>query len=193
MILKQEQASHRRVFELKTNTLLIKTKSLGESKEWSVDLLNIGEDKFYITYSRVGPKILGSFFFVIVIATIIAFILEGDKMANLPILLMAIVFMGGLGLLAFKSPMKNELHLRGGSERIMFLYNSPSKEEMEAFIDALTKRTHEILLEKYGGIDPDLPEETQINNLYWLKERGLFSEEKYKELKQEYRERRLMT
>lgn len=74
----------------------------------------------------------------------------------------------------------------------MFLLDSPSQEEMDNFIAEIIKRSRKILLEKYGKVDADLPEETQFNNFYWLKNRGIISEEEYKELKQEYRERRLI-
>jgi hypothetical protein len=64
---------------------------------------------------------------------------------------------------------------------------------MENFVEEIIHRTRSVLLEKYGKIDPDLPEEIQMNNLYWLKNRGLISEEAYENLKLEYKTRRLMT
>lgn len=90
------------------------------------------------------------------------------------------------------APLRNELILTGGSAQIMFLLDSPSQEEMDNFIAEIIKRSRKILLEKYGKVDADLPEETQFNNFYWLKNRGIISEEEYKELKQEYRESRLI-
>jgi len=88
--------------------------------------------------------------------------------------------------------LRNELLLVGGAQQVMFLLDCPTKKEMEDFIAEILKRSRKVLLDKFGKIDPDLPEETQINNLYWLKNRGLISEDKYEELKQEYKERRLM-
>ena len=111
---------------------------------------------------------------------------------NIGALILGVFLFGGLGLLAFLSPMRNEVHLVGGAQQVTFLLDRPSKKEMEDFIEEIIKRSRKILLEKFGKIDPDLPEETQINNLYWLKNRGIISEEEYEELKLEYKERRLI-
>jgi hypothetical protein len=194
MKLAQKQGSRRREFELIGNKLHVKTKSMGEKNEYSIDIEHLGEEKYYKTYSRVGPRIVGSVFYAILVMTLIVFFQEENWRSgeNLGILISAILFCGGFGSLAFFGPMRNELHLVGGSAQVMFLLNSPSKEEMENFINEIIARSRKILTEKYSKIDPDLPEEVQINNLYWLKQRGLISEEDYEDLKQEYRNKRLM-
>ncbi len=194
MKLIQKQGSRRNEFKLSGNTLHIKTKSMGETKEWSVDVEYIGEERFYKTHSRLGPRIVGVLFFMVSIVSIVGFFLEKDwsNGDNIGALILGVFLFGGLGALAFFAPLRNELHLVGGSAQIMFLLNSPSKEEMEDFIQEIIKRSRTVLLEKYTKIDPDLPEETQINNFYWLKQRGLISEEEYEDLKQEYKTKRLM-
>ena len=171
-----------------------KTTSMGETKEWSVDVEYIGEERFYKTNSRLGPRIIGIVFFLISIISVVGFFMEknlsnGDNIGGL---ILGLVLFGGLGLLTFFAPMRNELYLVGGSAQVMFLLDSPSKEEMENFIREIIKRSRKVLLEKYGTIDVDLPEETQFNNFYWLKNRGLITNTEYDELKQEYRSRRLM-
>jgi len=194
MKLIQKQGSRRREFELTGNKLHVKTRSMGERNEYSIDIEYIGEEKYYKTYSRVGPRIVGSVFYVIMVISFIGFFQEENLTAseNFGALLLGVVLFGGLGTLAFLAPMRNELHLVGGSAQVMFLLNSPSKEEMENFINEIIARSHKILIKKYCKIDPDLPEEVQINNLYWLKQRGLISEEDYEDLKQEYKNQRLM-
>ncbi len=194
MKLIQKQGSRKNEFELKGNTLYIKTKSMGEKKEWSVDVEYLGEERFYKTYSRIGPRIIGSLFLIVMIISVIGFSLEKDwsNGDNIGALILGVVLFGGLGILAFFVPMRNELILVGGSAQVVFLLNSPSKEEMENFIEEIIRRSRKVLLDKYGKIDVDLPEETQINNLYWLKNRGIISEKEYEELKQEYKNRRLM-
>lgn len=194
MKLVQKQGSRKNEFLLTGNTLHIKTKSMGEIKEWSVDVEYIGEERFYKTYSQLGPRIIGTIFLITMVISVIGFSLEKDwsNGDNIGALVLGVVLFGGLGLLAFLAPMRNEVHLVGGAAQVMFLLNSPSKEEMESFIQEIIKRSRKRLLEKYGKIDADIPEETQFNNLYWLKNRGLISEEEYEELKQEYKERRLI-
>lgn len=194
MELIQKQGSRRREFKLIGNTLHIKTKSYGEKNEYQIDVEYLGEERFYKTYSHLGPRIIGSVFFLVMIVSVVGFLMEKDwsNGDNIGALILGVFLFGGLGLLAFLSPMRNEVHLVGGAQQVTFLLDRPSKKEMEDFIAEIIKRSHKVLLEKFGKIDPDLPEETQINNLYWLKNRGLISETEYEELKQEYKERRLM-
>lgn len=194
MKLVQKQGSRKNEFELKDNTLYIKTKSMGEKKEWSVEVEYIGDERFYKTYSRLGPRIVGSIFLLVALISTVGFSLEKDwsNGDNIGALILGLVLFGGLGLLAFLAPMRNELILTGGAAQVMFLLDSPSKEEMENFIAEIVKRSRKALLDKYGKIDVDLPEETQFNNLYWLKNKGLISEEEYQDLKQEYRSKRLI-
>lgn len=194
MELIQKQGSRRREFKLIGNTLHIKTNSYGEKNEYQIDVEYLGEERFYKTYSRLGPRIIGSVFFLVMIISIVGFSMEKDwsNGDNIGALILGVFLFGGLGLLAFLSPMRNEVHLVGGAQQVTFLLDRPSKKEMEDFIEEILKRSRKVLLEKYGKIDPDLPEETQINILYWLKNRGVISETDYEELKQEYKERRLM-
>lgn len=194
MKLTQRQGSRHREFELIENRLHVKTSSLGEKNEYTIDIEHLGAEKYYKTYSRVGPRIVGAVFYVLMLMVIIGFLQEDHWTAseNLGALILGILLCGGLGSLAFFAPLRNEIHLVGGSAQVMFLLNSPSKEEMENFINIIITRAQRILTDKYSKVDPDLPEEIQINNFYWLKQRGLISEEHYEELKQEYYRQRLI-
>lgn len=194
MKLIQKQGSRHREFELKGDKLHVKTKSMGEYNEYTIDVEYIGEERFYKTHSKMGPRIVGIVFYIIMIISVLGILLEDNWAAseNIVGLIIGIFLFGGLGSLAFFSELRNELHLVGGSAQVMFLLNKPSKEEMENFINELITRSRKTLIDKYSKVDPDLPEEIQIRNLYWLKEKGLISEEEYAELKQEYRNSKLM-
>jgi len=194
MKLNQKQGSRHREFELHGSKLHVKTRSMGEHNEYTIDIECLGEERFYKTFSRTGPRIVGLFFYGIMILAFIDFFLEDNLTSsdNIWGLILGILFGGGLGSLAFFAQLRNELHLVGGSAQVMFLLNKPSKEEMENFINEIINRSRKILIDKFSKVDPDLPEDIQIRNLYWLKERGLISEEKYEELKLEYRNLKLM-
>jgi len=167
---------------------------MGEHNEYTIDVEYLGEERFYKTYSRIGTRIVGVFFYIMMIIYIISFFIKDNRASsdNIWGLILGILLGGGLGSLAFFAQLRNELHLVGGSAQVMFLLNKPSKEEMENFINEIINRSCKILIDKYSKVDPDLPEDIQIRNLYWLKEKGLISEEKYEELKQEYRNLKLM-
>ena len=194
MKLNQKQGSRHIEFELNGNKLHVKTRSMGEHNEYTIDVEYLGEERFYKTYSRIGTRIVGVFFYIMMIMYIISFFLKDNRASsdNIWGLILGILLGGGLGSLAFFAQLRNELHLVGGSAQVMFLLNKPSKEEMENFINEIINRSCKILIDKYSKVDPDLPEDIQIRNLYWLKEKGLISEEKYEELKQEYRNLKLM-
>jgi len=194
MKLTQRQGSRHREFDLIENKLHVKTRSLGEKSEYTIDIENLGAEKYYKTYSRVGPRIVGSVFYVFMLMFVVSILLEENMAAieNFGKLILGIILFGGLGSLAFFAPLRNEIHLVGGSAQVMFLLNSPSKEEMENFINEIITRSRRILTDKYSKVDPDLPEEIQINNFYWLRQRGLISQEDYEDLKQEYYRQRLI-
>jgi hypothetical protein len=194
MRLNQKQGYRHREFNLEGNKLHVKTKTLGERNEYTIDLEYLGEEKQYQTYSNVAARIFGIIFYILLLTAFIGFFQEDDWTAseNLGALFLAIFLLGGIGTWAFFTPRRNEMYLVGGSTQVMFFLDSPSKEEMDNFVNEIITRSRKILVEKYSKIDPDLPEGIQINNFYWLKQRGLISEDDYEDLKQEYKNQRLL-
>src|SRR5665811_844205 len=120
MELIQKQGSRRREFKLIGNTLHIKTNSYGEKNEYQIDVEYLGEERFYKTFSRLGPRIIGSVFFLVMIISIVGFSMEKDwsNGDNIGALILGVFLFGGLGLLAFLSPMRNEVHLVGGAQQV---------------------------------------------------------------------------
>ncbi len=193
MILKQKQGLNTKEFELTDKIIRIKsTSAFGEMKEWSVNLEFLGDSKFYESHSRKGPKLLALILSAFIIFVTIAFLVDDDKAQNVWVLLGVYALFGGMIALLLFSPMRNELHLVGGANQISFFMNSPSKLEVETFVEEVVQRTKRILLDKYGRIDPDLPEDTQMNQLNYLKNRDLISEELYEQLKFDYKTQKMI-
>ena len=190
--LKQKQGYLRREFELTSDTLEIKTKSLGENKEWSVKLEHLGFTKYYHYYSKAGQYIVGTLLSLIVVVAIIAYLGDEDLGENIGALIFSFLVFGGLALLAFIAPNKKELNLIGGEIQASFLLDSPTRDDVENFVDEVIKRSKSILLRKYAKVDVDLPEETQMNQLNWLRNRDLIDEELYEQLKKEYKTQRII-
>ncbi|MBE0424927.1 MAG: hypothetical protein IBX66_13505 [Lutibacter sp.] len=67
---------------------------------------------------------------------------------------------------------------------IDFYDKNPSKEAVEDFLETLKAKTFAYLKEKYAVIDIDLPVEKQIENLNFLKERHVITENEYVALKE---------
>ncbi len=193
MILKQKQGGQHREFEIANDILKVKYSTLGETKEWTVSLENIGDELVYISATRKKGYIISSVMVVFLIFITIALLMSDDVNGNLPVVLGSYLICGMvMGLLWFL-PLKKEIHLVGGAVNLTFYQNSPSAEEVNIFVNELIKRSKELLIDKYGKVDPDLPEDTMINQFNWLKNRNLISEETYMELKEDYKIKRLMT
>ncbi len=191
MVLKQKQGLTKREFELRDNVLKIKSETaFGEIKEWSVKIENLGEDKFYQSNSKTGTTIIACLLCAFVFFMTVAFLVDTDKAQNIWVLLAIYALFGGPAVWIFLTPVKKEIHLLGGSSQASFLQDRPSRETVEKFIEELTKKTRRLLIEKYSRIDSDLPEDTQINQLNWLKNKDLISEETYEQLKLEYKSKR---
>ncbi|MEN6452699.1 MAG: hypothetical protein ABFD10_00460 [Prolixibacteraceae bacterium] len=192
MILKQKQGFSKKEFELIDDTLKIKTKDSSKNEEWTIKIEQLGEDKYYQSTSKIGANIVAVCFLAFCLFVTIAFIVDGDKAQNIWVLLGVYALFGGIAMFLLLTPRKRELHLIGGNIQMTFFPDSPSKEKVDEFIDEIIRRSKKILIEKYGKIDPDLPEDTQMNQLNWLKNRNLISEKEYEQSKQEYKTRKLI-
>lgn len=67
---------------------------------------------------------------------------------------------------------------------IDFYDKNPSKQALDEFLKTLKIKTFAYLKKKYAVIDIDLPIEKQIENLNFLKERNVITENEYKALKE---------
>ncbi|MCW3808059.1 DUF308 domain-containing protein [Plebeiibacterium marinum] len=191
MKLEQKQGLKRRTFELVGDKLKMTYKTSSETKEWTVNIDSIGNDILIEKKSRKGSYIFGGFMLVFGFFMLAAYTLSHDNTIS-P---WAIIFMGifyvGLGVLITLGPLKSELHITGGIPVIFFL-ESPSRIEVEEFANALIEKSRTIILERFSKIDTDVPEETMMNQLFWLRNRGFISEHEYEAKKKEYKTKKLM-
>jgi hypothetical protein len=192
MRLEQKQGAKRRTFELVGDKLKMTYKTSSETKEWSVNIDSIGNDILIEKKSRRGSYFLGGFFLAFGLFFLAAYIVSGND--TLPIWAMITIglFYLGIGALIFFTPLKNELHITGGYSHITFFLESPSRTEVERFANELIAKSKKIILERYSKIDADVPEETMMNQLYWLRNRGFITESEYEAKKNEYRTKRLI-
>ncbi|WP_165748749.1 hypothetical protein [Cellulophaga sp. Z1A5H] len=188
MKLTQIIGSQKKEFELiKETELLIKEKYLLSSKEKTIDIESIGHQKLIETHSRKGLNIIGSCFVLVALTCWITPFFNENPNDELDVLIWGGIFMLVLGITCFKAPMDNTLTLSGGYVNLRFFLDSPSKKEVEIFVDTLIKLSKEKIKAKYSRIDADLPEETFMNQLNWLLNNKLISENEYTEKKNEYK------
>jgi len=193
MILKQKQGGKRKEFEIQNSfELRIKEKESGELKEWKVNLESIGHCLIYQSATRKRLYILSSILAAFLVFITVALFMSDDFMGNLPVVIGSYILFGLMIALSLFSPLKKEIHLVGGGVNLTFFQDSPSTEEVNEFINGIIKLSKQQLLNKYAKIDPELPEETMFNQLSWLKNRDLITEEEYIDLRNEYKTQRLM-
>lgn len=193
MILKQKQGGKRKEFEILNNTTLkVKEKQSGELKEWTVNLETIGYNLIYQSATRKRLYILASILGAFLLFITVALIVSDDFWGNLPVVIGSYILFGLMIALSLFSPLKKEIHLVGGGVNLTFFQDSPSDREVSLFINEIIRLSKQQLLRKYSKIDPEVPEEAMYNQLNWLKNRDLITEEEYNELKTEYKTQRLM-
>lgn len=183
-----------RKFILENNYLKIENKNWRDEKSWQVRLDQIGNQKYYVKES-VKPKIGALIVFVgiLLICDTIAFLhyLNGvhEDWRKLAI--------GNIGMLFFTfffyfKKVNNEISIIGGQQNIAFFRDDPDAETVEKYVDFIIAKSNEYILKQYGKIDPDMPEANQMATLLWLKNRELISDEKYEEMKHEYKMKKLL-
>jgi hypothetical protein len=74
-----------------------------------------------------------------------------------------------------------EIHTKRGP--VLVGYNKKEKEKVDAFIAALREASKKYMLWKYGTIDADLPQSKLIENLWWLRNNEIITDEEYLQLK----------
>lgn len=192
MILKQKQGYRRYEYELVDKTIKVKYTTEGKTKEWSVRLEDIGDSISYESHTRRWAYIFSSLITAFLIFLTISLFMSDDFNGNLPIVVGSYLIFGGLIPLLLLKPLKKEMHIVGGMITLTFFQNSPTVEEAEKFVNELIKRSRLLLIEKYGKIDPDLPEDTMMNQLNWLKNRNIISEQRYEQLKRDYKTKKMI-
>ena len=193
MVLKQKQGGKRKEFEiLNSSSLRIREKESGELKEWTINLETIGYSLIYQSATRKRLYILSSFLAAFLVFITVALFMSDDIMGNLPVVIGTYILFGGIIAVALFSPLKKEIHLVGGGVNLTFFQDSPSNEEVTFFINEIIRLSKQLLLNKYAKVDPELPEETMINQFNWLKNRDLITNEEYIDLKNEYKTQRLI-
>ena len=192
MELIQKQGLKQRTFKLDKDKINLTYKTTSEFKEWSVNIETIGDEILIEKKSRKGSILLGGFFLAFGIFFIAVNLADKEESLELWAWIAIALFYILIASIIFLVPLKNELHIVGGHSTLTFFLDSPNRNEVENFANKLIRKSKEILIDKYAKIDPYLPEETMMNQLIWLKNKGLISDKEYEAKKTEYKTSKLI-
>jgi hypothetical protein len=161
--------------QLLNNRLIVKKSSPFETSEFELSYDQIENKKTIETKVSFALIVFSSF------AAILGFLyLFGDK-SNISIVLF--IFSVLFILIAFVTKLKVISIKSYDGRNIELYFTERNKEKVILFSNQIIDSANDYLLRKYSKIDKDLPVESQIQNLIFLRDRELLSEEKFEQLK----------
>lgn len=192
MKLEQKQGFKKRTFVLEKDKIKLTYDSFSDVKEWAINLDSIGREIITEKKSRKISFVAGGLAIAFGVFFLSAYIVSGEKEISTMGIIGISSFYLMIGLYILLMPLKKELHIVGGHNTVTFFLDSPSSNEVLSFANYLIQKSTQIIVQKYSKIDPDVPEETMINQLFWLKNNGYISEIEYEEKKEEFKSKKLL-
>ncbi len=191
MKLTQEKIFEKRVFTIQNNGLDVNIESPKGNQKFLIPFEEVGTRKFYKSASKVVPYIVIAIFGIILLILTYSYVFTESSM-NEGTFLVNIIVWPIIILIIFLSSKQKSVFLVGSQRSIEFFADVPSEQEVENFLDKLIITTKVYLKEKYGKIDLDIPEEILIQNLLFLKNTDIITNDEYEELKKEYKLKKII-
>jgi hypothetical protein len=161
--------------EFLDNGLRISKKSPVDFVEYEIPFEQISNKKKIKSTISDGMLVTGISFFVF--GLIILMIADTDPalfLMGLGLLLIIITFFRRISVVTIQTFVEDNITLH---------FNRRNKESVFDFADEIIARSNSFLLKKYGKIDRALAIEPQVENLQFLRNRNILTEEEYEQLK----------
>ncbi len=162
-------------FEIKKSTLKVDIRNLFERTEYEISLEQIDyKRKIQVVFNH---GLLVSSLFCFAIGLLLAFA-ANEEAAFVFFLFGTICFISAFVL------KKKIVTVNAYDGNIIQLYfNDSNKDSVIAFADQIIQSSNNCFLLKYSNIDIELPIEPQINNIQFLRDREIITEDDYESLK----------
>ncbi|MBX3255353.1 MAG: hypothetical protein KF862_14525 [Chitinophagaceae bacterium] len=167
----------RQTFAILSSSLKIDRKGLLDRIEYEIPFDNIHNKKIIQTQINNNLVITGLFFFVFSFL----FLLGTAEELTVIFLSVGVIFV----LTAFINRKKTVTIPTYSGDGIILYFNNKTQKEVVEFSNKIIEASNNYLMEKYGKIDRALPVEQQINNLQFLRNREIITENHYETLKNE--------
>ncbi len=160
---------------IESTSLKVESRDFMNSAEYEIPLELIDNKKKIETSINHGLLTIAVILFVIVI-----FLLAGTNEE----LTIAFTFAATIcAIVAFvfrKRTITIKVH---DGTKIQLHFTKSNKDDVVAFCDAIINASNQFLVNKFSKIDPRLPIDPQLDNIQYLRNRGVISEENYDMLK----------
>jgi len=184
MILEQKNLFGSYYLALDNNEVTYKKKAILQFTKQTVPIENLNLKAINISRRfDFNALVIAGFVFVAFIAGI-ALLEEGlEKNIVSETITGIISFIAGIGFIIYGLfYIRIKVLVPTTSGAIMdFIYNIPSQQEVDEFINTLKATQKKLFLSRYGNYDPLLPIQDQINNLLWLRNNNFLTHEEYEE------------
>ncbi len=175
MIINNRRNFIKQKLEIKKSSIKINRKSLFEEVEYEISFEQLDNKKKVQVQTNSNLFFTGIFFFVFGLFFLAGSIIEMTAICTL----IAIVLM----MVAFVDKKRVVTIATYQGENINLYFTAKNKEKVIEFVDQIFDAANAFLLNKYGKIDRALPIEPQLDNLQFLRNKEIISEEEYETLK----------
>jgi hypothetical protein len=162
-------------FDILRNSLKIETKSLLDSVEYEIPFEHIHNKKKIQTTTNDNLLVIS--FSLLVIGLL--FQLGSNTQVSITLLIGAAIFLAW----ALITRQKTITIPTYDGNKIELFFNNRNKNKVLEFSNKIIEASNSFLRNKYGKIDKALPLEGQLNNIIFLRDRDIITEEEYDKLK----------
>lgn len=163
------------VFDIKKSSVIVNKKTLFEELEYEISFEQLHNKKKTEIKTNNNMFVTGFFFFVFGIFFLLGSI--GEAAAICAIIAVTLV------ITSFLDKKRTITVATYNGNNLTLFFTKRNREEVNNFVEQLFEAANVFLLNKYNKIDKALPIEPQLNNIEFLRNREIISEEEYEVLK----------
>lgn len=180
----QEKLFEKRYFQFISTGLVVQYKNLFKVQKFEIKYEDIGTKLIYLNKGVKGWLISAGLFVFVSLTLFVVRESGGDVETGAEIFYLV---PGVACLIAYFITYDKSCYLATSnySAPLKFLIDNPSKLLFDDFFIKFKNKRREYLLEQYGQTNKELPYEQQYNNLTWLLNNDVLSNDEFKEKKAE--------
>jgi len=162
------------VFDIKKSSVIVNKKTLFEELEYEISFEQLDNKKKTEIKTNNNMFVTGFFFFVFGMFFLFGSIDEAAAICG--IIAVTLIFT------SFLDKKRTMTVATYNGKNLILYFTKRNREEVNNFIEQLFEAANMFLLNKYKKIDKALPIEPQLNNIQFLRNREIISEEEYEVL-----------